>query len=313
MMRCCMLRRTCQLLVLLAVLPGVSRCASAADAVDPGTETTVAYPQLAAERLDLARRTLAYVEASIKQPQLAAELAALEQRVESAASSPDTFPKSLYDEACQLRRRIILSHPQLDFDRLLINKRPPPGFNHQSDQYLGRYSGVGDGLVVLDSWKDRPRETVLLEGQLPTGSVLHPDLSFDAQRILFSYCDHTPANPTRRRFFVYEIGVDGSGLRQVTGTDQDAFGGSHGRETVLIEDWDACYLPDGGFAFVSTRNQGGVRCHFGDRYCPTYTLYRGELDGSGIRPMAYGEANDCLLYTSPSPRDRTRSRMPSSA
>ena len=24
-------------------------------------------------------------------------------------------------------------------------------------------------------------------------------------------------------------------------------------------------------------------------------------------------ANDCLLYTSPSPRDRTRSRMPSSA
>ena len=25
------------------------------------------------------------------------------------------------------------------------------------------------------------------------------------------------------------------------------------------------------------------------------------------------EVNDCLLYTSPSPRDRTRSRMPSSA
>ena len=28
-------------------------------------------------------------------------------------------------------------------------------------------------------------------------------------------------------------------------------------------------------------------------------------------PIAYG--NYCLLYTSPSPRDRTRSRMPSSA
>ena len=26
-----------------------------------------------------------------------------------------------------------------------------------------------------------------------------------------------------------------------------------------------------------------------------------------------GEFSDCLLYTSPSPRDRTRSRMPSSA
>ena len=27
----------------------------------------------------------------------------------------------------------------------------------------------------------------------------------------------------------------------------------------------------------------------------------------------FGNNNDCLLYTSPSPRDRTRSRMPSSA
>ena len=29
--------------------------------------------------------------------------------------------------------------------------------------------------------------------------------------------------------------------------------------------------------------------------------------------MMIGLFNDCLLYTSPSPRDRTRSRMPSSA
>ena len=29
--------------------------------------------------------------------------------------------------------------------------------------------------------------------------------------------------------------------------------------------------------------------------------------------FVYGVTNTCLLYTSPSPRDRTRSRMPSSA
>ena len=34
-----------------------------------------------------------------------------------------------------------------------------------------------------------------------------------------------------------------------------------------------------------------------------YDAYQGVFD----------QANDCLLYTSPSPRDRTRSRMPSSA
>ncbi len=291
-MRRYLFRRCCPFLLLFAVSICAPREMRAEEAAALRAEPTLEYSRLTSERMQLARRTLAYVEASAKRPELAAKLAALEQRVETATSASATFPKSLYEEACVLRRRIILSHPLLDFEQLLINKRPPPGFNHQSDQYLGRYSGVGDGLVVLDSWKDQPHETVLLKDQLPAGSVLHPDLSFDAQRILFSYCDHTPTDPTLRRFFIYEIGVDGSGLRQVTGTEQDSLDGSHGRETVLIEDWDACYLPDGGFAFVSTRNQGGVRCHFGDRYCPTYTLYRGELDGTGILPMAYGEANE---------------------
>ena len=35
--------------------------------------------------------------------------------------------------------------------------------------------------------------------------------------------------------------------------------------------------------------------------------------GSEIRDAIASELPDCLLYTSPSPRDRTRSRMPSSA
>ena len=34
---------------------------------------------------------------------------------------------------------------------------------------------------------------------------------------------------------------------------------------------------------------------------------------SGLDSMVLGEEQICLLYTSPSPRDRTRSRMPSSA
>ena len=45
------------------------------------------------------------------------------------------------------------------------------------------------------------------------------------------------------------------------------------------------------------------------------TTYNGDttilVDNLSYRP--FGIANGCLLYTSPSPRDRTRSRMPSSA
>ena len=39
----------------------------------------------------------------------------------------------------------------------------------------------------------------------------------------------------------------------------------------------------------------------------------GEVSAEHLKKMALELAYDCLLYTSPSPRDRTRSRMPSSA
>ena len=37
------------------------------------------------------------------------------------------------------------------------------------------------------------------------------------------------------------------------------------------------------------------------------------VSGSGKSSLAFDTIFACLLYTSPSPRDRTRSRMPSSA
>ena len=47
-----------------------------------------------------------------------------------------------------------------------------------------------------------------------------------------------------------------------------------------------------------------------------YLVVSGDLRGE-IKPCGCAEEGDmgglCLLYTSPSPRDRTRSRMPSSA
>ena len=49
------------------------------------------------------------------------------------------------------------------------------------------------------------------------------------------------------------------------------------------------------------------------------TLKKDVLDPQGkvihqtLEDMNFKNIDDCLLYTSPSPRDRTRSRMPSSA
>ncbi len=173
-----------------------------------------------------------------------------------------------------------------------MSKRPPPVLSAPGDNYFGMHNGTGPGLVILDDWKTgRPKETVLLEGKLPPGCAMHADVSFDGQRIVFAYADHTPPRDLWQ-FFLYEIRADGSGLRQITGRDNDPLAGAFGRMTVLCEDYDPCYLPDGGFAFISTRNQGGVRCHTGGRYCPTFVLYRCDADGSNVRQISFNEASE---------------------
>jgi len=270
-------------LVVLVTAGTLSAAPKAVSTIDPMTQVNTRTPQ---QLMDLTVSTLEFVEKAQARPKLRQELAAMTKRF--ARSKND---KAFLAELASLRRRIILSHPSLDFERLLINKRPPTLYHHAQEQYVGRHSRAGDGLVVLSNWKDDPKETVLLKGKLPRGSIMRPDLSFDGKRVLFSYCDHTDNRREFRQHFIYEIGIDGSGLRRVTGNKNDKLERAGGRRTVLIEDFDPCYLPDGGFAFISTRCQAYGRCH-GGRYTPSYMLYRGNLDGTGITQLSFGEANE---------------------
>ena len=280
---------------LVALLAAATLCVR--DAASQDSDTVEGKPRTDAAQADgadcrqtlaLARRTLEFVERSRPCPELAARLTELERRADALSGGEERG--SLCHAVRQLRRQIIFSHPLLDFDRLLVNKCPPPAYSHQSRQYLGRYSRPGPGLVVLDNWKDSPRETPLLAGRLPAGTVMHPDLSFDARRVVFAFCDHTPADPNLRQFFLWEVGIDGQGLRQLTGKAADRLAGAEGRQTALIEDFDPCYLPDGGIAFVSTRTQTHIRCQYGFRYFANFLLYRADASGEHIRPLSFAEA-----------------------
>ena len=295
------------------------------------------FADTAEDALALAQRTLVYVEVSQKRPEMAAELASLAQRLpqtrETAARS------ALEKEIRALRRRILFSHPALAFDRLLSSQRgiPYTVAPHMVDQYTGRCSRPGPGLVVIEDWKGAPRKVEPLKGKLPLGTVLNPDLHWDGDRVIFAFCDHTakrpsaaegvvvptvlaggnkganadiirkldPDNPCFKdekgeydpnpvahlRYFIWEAALDGSWVRQLTGTPKDPMETWHGRQTSLIEDADPCYLPDGGFAFNSTRCQSYGRCHWG-RYTPAFLIYRADRDGSNIRQLSFGEANE---------------------
>lgn len=289
------------------------------------------------DALSLAQRTLEYVEKSSGRPAMAAELKKLADQLSKVQD--EAARHSLEKEIRSLRRKIIFSHPDLDFDKLVATQRGIPYSDapHMVDQYVGRYSRPGPGLVIIDSWKTSPHKTEPLKGKLPSGTVLNPDLNWNAEKVLFAFCDHTakapaaaeglkiptvlgdrtrsanaevirkldPENPLFKekdkpfdptpaahlRYFIWEAAIDGSWVRQITGTPDDPMETCEGRQTVMIEDCDPCYLPDGGIAFISTRSQNFGRCHWG-RYTPSFLLYRANGDGSDIRQLTYGEANE---------------------
>lgn len=217
----------------------------------------------------------------------------------AAKSEANTDWKQLHLEARRLRRQIIFSSPRLDFDSIVFLQGVPPRYTSNIvDSYLGRWSRPGTGVVRLDQWRGDPRAVALTRGKLPPGSVQNMDLSFDARKVVFGFCDHSPASPEARAFRLCEVASDGSWIRPFTGVaGRDPLRGEDGCTNAVIEDFDPCYLPDGGVAFMSTRCESFSRCQVG-RYAPSFVLYRADADGAGIRRLAFMESNEwtpCVL------------------
>ncbi len=244
------------------------------------------YLEQARQRLDLCRKTVELVtREGGSAPWAEAEIAALETKAGAAIAADPPADTALFGEVFRLRRKILFAHPKLAFDTLLINKNPPTMYSHNCDQYLGRHSRIGDGPTLLTGWQGtQPKERVLLKDRLPPGAFYRPSLHPDGTRFVFAYADHSTNN-------LYEASIDGSWVRQLTGTPRDPLKTMDGRETVMIEDSDPYYLPDGGIVFVSTRSQNYGRCH-GGRYTPAWMLYRCDKDGNAIRPLSYGIENE---------------------
>jgi len=225
----------------------------------------------------------------------AGDIAALRQQAPEERKKGREAMEAFGQKLAALRRKILFSHPAAQFRDLLVDVRYLPTYHHNVDQYLGRNNKTAPGLLVLEDWKsEAPTERWLTRDALPPGCTQHPDLSYDGKRVIFGFCDHTiEKDQNKRRFLIYEMNLDGSGLRQITGTAADPWDATRRDDnyTVIIEDFDPHYLPDGGFVFTSTRSQNLARCHAG-RNAPAFLIHRGELDGTGIRALSWGEANE---------------------
>ncbi|MHB8971137.1 MAG: HzsA-related protein [Pirellulaceae bacterium] len=235
---------------------------SPADQVDvqgqPDVQDVLVYPvaEVVARGLKLADDLRAQgvdVQDSIQELQAVAAQFAAVPAADSVAPS-----RALFLQAQWVIRHMTLNNPLLDFDDLLLVQRVPGSNTHMSDQYYGWFSRPGGGLYVLKDFKTDHPTLRLLTAELPAGSVLRPDISYDGKRVLFAYCKYYPGLaeepnkldknnvPEEAFYHLYEMNLDGTGLRRLT----------YGK----YDDFDGRYLPDGRIVFMSTRRGQGVQC-----------------------------------------------------
>ena len=252
------------------------------------------YLGQARARLELAQKTATCVQQAGGRitPSQREALRVLDGKI-NAAFSVTNLPagEALFEQAFQIRRQILFSHPDLQFEKLLINKNPPTSYSHNCDQYRGARSRAGQGPALVTGWKgSTPKAVQLLTDKLPKGAYQRPFLSYDATKFVFAY---TPMkeNCDEQQFFLYEASIDGTKLRQLTGTARDPMATWEDRRTVPIEDQDPCYLPTGDIVFVSSRSQNFGRCH-GSRFAPAFMLYACDANGDKIRQLSYGIENE---------------------
>lgn len=174
---------------------------------------------------------------------------------------------------------------ELGFDEILFVKRKP----YSSDHY---YTDINNGTspdrfvpengVYLYSLRTQSARPVVTAAQLPGGRGLigKISLSFDARKVLFDFREHPSAG-----FRIWEVGLDGTGLRQVSFAPADeaekAARWSPGWHT---DDIHPCYLPDGDIIFSSTRNEHTVLCG-GSSHLVAPGLHRMKPDGTRVEPL----------------------------
>lgn len=187
--------------------------------------------------------------------------------------------------AIQLKREILLSNPVHGFDRILVSRYRiganarmvnPSAMgtqpNNWSNQSSARRSGFRAEIAEMTGLGGEIQYRTVFR---PEGSSSLPDLKlhWDASRFLFSMTDETS------RWQVYEVGVDGKGLRKVVDSPEPD-----------LEFFDATYLPDNRVIAVSNIGYHGVPCVSGSDAVGNMVVYNPK-DGNMRRLTFDQDAN----------------------
>jgi len=167
------------------------------------------------------------------------------------------------------------------FTRLLVIHRHEMNPSHVYTYHCEGYR-PGGALYVVDLKSGEQTKIV----DSPNGQILDCELSYDATEVLFSWKQGgrpygaqfdrclPPDREPGHQYRVWRCKIDGSDLKPLTGTDSNNF--------------NACWLPDGGIAFLSDRKPAFAYCFV----TTSPTLYRMDRDGGNVVRLSANYLND---------------------
>jgi formylglycine-generating enzyme required for sulfatase activity len=174
-----------------------------------------------------------------------------------------------------LKRRALLANPLIDFDEIVLVKRSANRLGLPAN-WQGNCSTAATGYdneIAVLSLANPDGPLTMLYRPSSTEFVGDLDMNFDADTLLFSM----PG--THDRWQIWQIGVDGKNLVQVTrGLEPD------------VDNYDACYLPDGRIIYDSTAPMTGVPCVRGSSHVANLYIMNG--DGSHVRQLCFDQDHD---------------------
>jgi hypothetical protein len=219
-------------------------------------------------------------------PQYLKQLASLAKRQAAARGGTQEQRQEIADALVSLRRRAMLAHPLLNFEKLLFVKRTTYSSSHIYSDHWDGSKTMGGNLCILSPVAPDGRVTELAP-QLAGGLFGRFDLSFDAKKVVFAY-----KKSKDEGYRIYEIGIDPGapgGLRQLTldAPEESQLRARFG-EHYRFEDCDPVYLPNGKIMLASTRSRRRVFC-----FPSTVTsLYVMDADGGNLRCLSEGPVNE---------------------
>ena len=203
---------------------------------------------------------------------------------------PGDSGESLWLDLHRFRRKISLDNPLFKGTPLIFVKHVPSVMSHQLTQVYGYCSRPGGGLYVLPQPGVAMRTRDITPPNLTAGNFMTPELSYDAQKLLFAYCPVKEApsswnfdeKTSRLRYHIYELALESGAVRTLTQGDTDNF--------------FPVNLPSGEILYVSTQRGGYHRCGRGP--CFVYTLSRMGEGGQYPHSVSFHETHEwdpCLL------------------